>query len=544
MKPLLAGKTILIVEDYPVMRKAIRDMLYTLDADSIFEAGNGENAIIAMIKTQFDVVLCDYNLGSGKNGQQVLEEARHNKLISYNCIFIIIAAEQSSGLVLGAMDSKPDEYLAKPFNAQQLFVRIERNLLRKSVLNSVEREIERGNLAQAIQNCEALLVANNTKMRTHLLKIRAELAVLVGDFDLGRRIYYEILQQREMPWARLGLGIIEFQQGNLEQAIDQFDWLLRDHPRFLEGYDWMSKALEAQDKLAEMQEVLNQAVDLSPQSILRQKKLAETADKNGNLEVAEKAYKATVVLGKHSVYKSSSDFTQLAKLYSKASTPQKALKTLLEMRQEYQHDPEAELRATTLEAELHKASGDEEHAALCLQKALLLHKQLGNTLPKDLQLDIARCCFIHDQHEQAEEILGGLIKSHIDDDVFINNVRDMQVGLGMENHSEVLIQTTKRELIATNNKGVALYKQGNFREAMDLFEQAMAKMPENKTIIINMLKIILHDLKANEVNKEKLSRAQQLFKKARQIGIDKHKLGGLQMEFSNVLSQHRAEAKA
>ena len=544
MKPLLHGKSILIVEDYAPMRKAIRDMLYTLDADTLFEADNGLNAILAMSKTQFDIVLCDYNLGAGKNGQQVLEEARYRKLIGYHCIFIIVAAEQSMGMVLGAMDSKPDEYLTKPFTAQQLFCRIERNLTRKEYLQNIEREMERGNLAQAIQICETLLAANNKKMHTHLLRLRAELAVLVGDFDTGYTIYQDILQQRELAWARLGLGIIEYQQGRTEQAIQQFETLLRENPRFMEGYDWLSKALEAQDKLAEMQQVLNQAVDLSPQSILRQKKLAETADKIGNIELAEKAYKAAVTLGKHSVHKSSGDFTQLAKLYTKASTPQKALKTLAEMRLEYQHDPEAELRASTLEAELHKHSGNEEHAVLCLQKALLLYKQLGTQLPKDLQLDIARCCYIHNQNEQAESILNGLIKTHIDDDAFLNDVRGMQSGLGMENHSEALIQATKRALIATNNKGVALYKEGKFKEAMELFEQAMAAMPDNKTIIINMLKIILHDLKTNDLNKEKLSRAQKLLKKAKQVGIDKHKLGGLQMEFSHMLSQQQAGVKA
>jgi CRISPR/Cas system CMR-associated protein Cmr3 (group 5 of RAMP superfamily) len=78
---------------------------------------------------------------------------------------------------------------------------------------------------------------------------------------------------------------------------------------------------------------------------------------------------------------------------------------------------------------------------------------------------------------------------------------------------------------------------------MELFEQAMATMPDNKTIIINMLKIIMHDLKTNDISKDKLTRAQQLLKKARQVGIDKHKLGGLQMEFSHLLGQQKVEAK-
>ncbi|WAR46585.1 tetratricopeptide repeat-containing response regulator [Methylomonas rapida] len=544
MKPILAGKSILIVEDYPAMRKAIRDMLYILEADTIVEADNGVNAINAMTKTSFDIVLCDYNLGNGKNGQQVLEEARYRKLIGQHCIFIIVAAEQTASMVLGAMDSKPDEYLTKPFNAQQLFARIERNLRRKQFLQGIEKEIERGNLFQAIQDCEQLLAANDQKMRTHLLKKRAELATLVGDFETGRQVYQQILQERDLPWARLGLGIIEYQQGNFDTAIAIFEALLQDNPLFLEGYDWLSKTYETQDKLQDMQQVLNQAVDLSPQSILRQKKLAETADKNGNLAIAEKAYKAAVTLGKHSVHKSCGDFTNLAKLYAKTNDSEHALKVLKEMRHEYLNNPEAELRATTLEVELHKKAGNEQLADDCLKKMLTLSQQLGNEVPKDLQLDIARSCFLQNQPERAEEILNGLIKTHIDDDGFLNDIRRMQSGIGLENHSEALIQSTKRELVAINNKGVTLYKQGRYGEAMALFEKAMSVMPDNKTIIINMLKITLHDLKNADHDQQKLLRAQKLFKKARQVGIDKQKLGILQMEFSNLLRKNKLEAKA
>ncbi|MGY6276896.1 tetratricopeptide repeat protein [Methylomonas sp. MgM2] len=541
MKSILAGKNILIVEDYPAMRKTIRDMLYSLEADSIVEADNGTNAINAMANTHFDIVLCDYNLGSGRNGQQVLEEARHRGLIKDSCIFIIIAAEQSVGMVLGAMDSKPDEYLAKPFNAQQLFSRIERNLIRKRKMQSIEKEIRRGNLLRAVHVCDQLLNGDNKKIRTHLLKKRAELAVLVGDFDTGQKIYREILQQRDLPWARLGLGIIEYRQQNFDGAVAILEALLKDNPMFLEGYDWLSKTYEAQHKPQEVQQVLNQAVDLSPQSILRQKKLAQTAEKNGDIELAEKAYKATVTLSKHSIYKSSADFTNLAKLYAKTNASAQALAMLKEMRREFPNNPEAELRAVTLEAELHKKAGDDESANQCLQKVLALNGELGGKTPKDLQLDIARSCFLQNRTGQAEQILNGLIKTHIEDDGFLNEIRRMQTEIGMENHTEELIQNTKRALVATNNKGVALFKQGKIQEAMALFEKAMAVMPDNKTIVINMLKILIHELKSNELSEEKLLRLQGLFKYARQIGVDQHKLGVLQMEFSKALRQNANE---
>lgn len=523
------------------MRKAIRDMLYSLEADTVVEADNGVTALNAMAKQSFDIVLCDYNLGDGKNGQQVLEEARHRKLLGYRAIFIIITAEQTASMVLGAMDSKPDEYLTKPFNAQQLYTRIERNFLRKRYLQAVEGEIQRGNLAQAIQNCDKLLAQDDKKMRSQLLKLRAELATNVGDFDGARHLYQEILDERDLPWARLGLGIADFQQGNIEQAIAVFDAVIADYPLFLESYDWLSKAYEAQNKLKDAQAVLSHAVDLSPQSILRQKKLAETADKNGDLGIAEKAYKAAVVLGKNSVYKSCSDFSNLAKVYSKNNAAIDALKTLQAMRHEYVNSPEAELRAATLEAEVHKNLGNESLSQEAFEKSMNIAQQLGDKMPKDLQLDVVRSCFLHQQQEQADVLLENLVKTHADDDQFMDDLRRMQTSIGLEDHAEALIQNSKRQLVALNNKGVSLYKQGKLQEAIALFEQAIQSMPDNKTIILNYMKILVHDLKSNAVTPDKLLRVKALLEKASKIGVDRHKLGVLQLELAKLTAAQGSE---
>ncbi|MDT4328999.1 response regulator [Methylomonas sp. MED-D] len=538
MKFSLLGKATLLVEDNPVMRKAIREMLYALDADQVSEADSGQAAIVAMTKTRFDVVLCDYNLGPGKNGQQVLEEARFRRLIDYRCVFVMISAEQSTAAVLGAMEGKPDEYLTKPFNAQQLISRLSRNFSRKDFLAPVERAIDKGNLPLAIQQCDRLLAESDKKMHLNLLKLRAELAISVGDFDKARAIYQEVLHQRELSWARIGLGVIDFQNNNIEQAIAGFRSLMAENPMLMECYDWLGKAYEALDQYGDVENVMHQALELSPQSILRQKKLAETADKNGNLETAEKAYKNVVKLGKHSVHRSSADYAGLARLYARSNAGTQALQVLEEMRKEYANQPEADLRASALEIEVFKALGNEEAADKALQRTVQLAGLLGNKAPRELQLEVVKACFQNDQHGKAEEILYDLIKYHIDDDAFLNAVRKMQSDIGLHNHSEILIQKTKQALIAANNRGVALYKQGKFKEALDLFEQAIVNLPDNKTIILNMLKIMIHDLKANDFDEEKNRRTKALFKKAKQVGVDPHKLGILQIEYAKLLHAH------
>jgi len=95
----LASKKILVVEDQAIMRETIKHILGSFGARFIVEAENGINAITAMRIDRFDIVPCDYNLLSGKNGQQVLEEARHLKLLPVNAIFIMVTCEQSQDMV-------------------------------------------------------------------------------------------------------------------------------------------------------------------------------------------------------------------------------------------------------------------------------------------------------------------------------------------------------------------------------------------------------------------------------------------------------------
>ncbi|MDP3589012.1 MAG: response regulator, partial [Methylobacter sp.] len=185
----LSTQKILVVEDQSIMRETIKHILGSFGARFIVEAESGINAITAMRIDKFDLVLCDYNLLRGKNGQQVLEEAKHLKLLPVNAVFIMVTCEQNQEMVLTAIDNKPDDYLIKPFNRQQLLSRIERCYARKKYLTNIENEIDSGNLYQAIHHCKRLLEQDDKKMHLQLLKMYAELTIKVGDFKTAEEIY-------------------------------------------------------------------------------------------------------------------------------------------------------------------------------------------------------------------------------------------------------------------------------------------------------------------------------------------------------------------
>ncbi|MGZ4956100.1 MAG: response regulator [Methylobacter sp.] len=533
----LASKKILVVDDQAIMRETIKHILGSFGARFIVEAESGINAITAMRIDRFDIVLCDYNLLRGKNGQQVLEEARHLKLLPVKTIFIMVTCEQSQEMVLTAIDNKPDDYLIKPFNRLQLLSRIERCYARKKYLASIENEIDNGNLYLAIQNCEKLLKLDDKKMRLQLLKIHAELAIKVGDFKKAEEIYQSILQERELPWARLGLGVVAFFLGYYDQAIKTFEDLIEQYPVMLEAYDWLVKAHESMGNDEHAVSSLNSAVTLSPMSILRQKKLALLADKTENFAVAKRAYTATIKLGKNSIHGSSADYAGLANVHLKSNAANEALKILYELNQQSHNDPEAKIRAALLENEIHQTKGNKALAQQAYDKAFKLNEQFNNQITRELRLEMAKAFYLNRNGEICDEILNDLIKTNIDDKLFIKDIITMCNAIIGENHAETLIQHIKKELVDINNKGVSLFQEGDIKGALAVFERAIAKMPDNQTIILNMIKIIIHDIKTSKSDPEKIISAQSYINKAIQIGIPHNQISGLQIELDAI--QHK-----
>jgi len=538
MKLNLSIKNILIIEDFGVMRRSIKEMLYTLGARFIDEAEDGAAAISLMQSKQYEIVLCDYILGEGKNGQQILEEARHKKLIPFHCIFIIVTGHQTASLVLNTLENKPDEYLTKPFNAHQLIRRLKKSIARKEYFLEIKKDIVKDNLASAILHCDTLLETNNKATYTPLLKIRADLAVNTGDFDKASAIYQQILEQRDLAWARLGTGIIAYYQRNHQHAASIFQQVISAHPIFLESYDWLSKTYEELDQIDQAENTIIRATEISPNSFFRQKKLALLTTQTGNLKIAEQAYLAVIELGKNSVHKSPADFSGLAKIYYKTDKNDEVLLTLDSMRQQFPGNHEAELRATSLETEVFKKIGNTDRSQQAFEKTMELHVEQKKHMPKDLQLDVARACYLNNEGELANDIIYSLIFNHSDDKAFMLSIEKMQAELGQKNNSRQLIKTAKKELVQINNKGVELFQQNKITQALAIFNQAIERMPDNKNIILNMATILLHNLKSSGITKDKLLLTNYYIKRAKQVGISPDKLGHLQLEFEKITHLH------
>src|SRR3989338_9590512 len=151
-----SNKRFLVVDDFSDFRSSVKAMLRDMGAKDVDTADRGEDVLAMCRHKRYDIILHDYNLGAGKNGQQVLEELLIGKLISHQCIFIMVTAESSQAMVLSALEHEPDAYLTKPFNRASLIQRLDKLVERKTALKGILQGLDKQDPAAVLDACKTL----------------------------------------------------------------------------------------------------------------------------------------------------------------------------------------------------------------------------------------------------------------------------------------------------------------------------------------------------------------------------------------------------
>jgi len=300
-------------------------MLTSFGATQIEEAEDGKKAIHLMTKRPFDVIICDYYLGEGKNGQQVLEEARHHKLIKDATVFFMVTAETGHDWVLGAVEYKPDAYLAKPFTKEILKLRLDKVMEKKGALLSIYKSMEKQRYDRAIALCDQFIRESPAEAFEYL-KLKGEILLAKGDYEDAKVLFEGILEMRDLPWAAMGLGEVCYRLGDLQKAQEIFEDLIEQHNMHMDAYDWLAKVKDQQGDGKGAQQILMDATKQSPKAMQRQRTLGQIALKNKDFETATRSFRAAVRLGKHSCLKSSKEYAGLARAMAANGSGLAALK--------------------------------------------------------------------------------------------------------------------------------------------------------------------------------------------------------------------------
>jgi len=512
-------RNFLIVDDFGGFRSMLRGMLQMLGAKNIDDAADGARAIGKMARQKYDVILCDYNLGDGQDGQGVLEEAKCRGLVGYSTAFIMITAENTMRMVMGAVEYKPDDYLTKPFNKGLLKKRLDKVVGKKADLNRVLVSADQGDYMRAIKYCDKEIV-ENPRAALDIAKIKGEICLKIKKYDLAEKIYQKVLSVKPLVWARLGMGKLFYLRGEYDESIEILQDLIMENKLLVEAYDLLALAMQAQGDNEKAQHILANAVELSPKAITRQKTLGKIAYENKDLNAAEQALKVSVKLGKNSYLKSPDDHFFLGKVLLEQNKADDALKLILETRKEFKRDDTVSIGTKILEAMAFKKKGSDEAGRRIFQDACKEFSNGMQALPKQIVADMVDACEQFGEGEMSEVLHKAL-----------KGAKGEKINLSSSGAMDSF------EYLRMNMLGIELYSEGKVEEAATLFEKSATKLRTNISVNMNAAQTLLELTSASgKPEKAVLKRIRRYLDQAKKIDSSNEKYEKLEVLYTQVVA--------
>lgn len=526
------SKVALVVDDYPSMRSAFKMALASFGMTKVDMASGAAEAIVRVKGGRYDVIICDYNLGEGRDGQQLLEEMRHRGLIGLQTAFLMVTAESVYERVVAAAELAPDDYLIKPFNGEILRTRLDAILLRKAAFGEAHRQFESGALEAALAGCDGIM-KQYPKYFVDALRFKGDVLIAMGDPCGAEALYRQVIALRAVPWSRLGLARSLHLQGRAADAEVQLHDLLRQHPELVASYDLLADVQLAQNKYKEAQDTLHLGIEVSAKSPRRQRRLGEIAYQNQDLASAEIAFRSAIDKGRNSIFLGANDFANLARVHLDRDDPRAATELITANRKLLQESKEGRLVAAVVQARVAGRSRQPQVARAAMEEAIQL-KRRGAQCEPDLALDMVEACVRAGMDDAAGELLEEVARNAHDSVLLLDKARHIYAAAGKSEQVVQILQKSTEVVARLSREGALLLQKGELRQGVEKMLLASQEAPRNPRVLMNTAWAILR-LASQEGHSGNLLRtARRLLEDATRLVPDHPRLAELQTLLRNA----------
>lgn len=511
---------------------AIRRIKGRKEESDRVRAATAQKVDAVLSKKNYDIILCEYELGDNRTAQEFLEEIRRLRLIPLSAIFIMITAERVSDRVISVLEFAPDAYILKSENTpEQVERRVAEALRDREELLPIFIPIDRKDYAEALRLCNEY-VARGGRLVKKVQRLRSQVYFELRDYENARRSYEEILEAEKgvgrkdsSAFAKDGLARSLFHLGKKDQAEDLLRQVTEEHPEYMQGYDSLAELLLGTGRGSEAQNVMQQAVDKSPRRFDRQQLLALTALENEDYETSKNALLKVTRDGKYMSTNHPSNYALLAESQLELGNFEDAMKALKEASAHFaktEHAKTAEFCNATMEHAIHSKRGDAKRAEEALQKAVSIHKSGGSdfaSVNERLQANFAVQCFEAGHSEVAEQALEIALQGSAKGAETVKKVAKKKLADKPEVLGKVSAATDKavKSLTQTLDNALSLFKGGSREQALNIMEAMVKESPNNPEILAKAAQIILMHLEHSGFDKVRFDEADEFIARIRKV---------------------------
>lgn len=324
----------LVIDDQDASRQTLKICIQSMGGFSVDQAQSFNEAYHRMRGQMPDVIICDYILGSGRTGQQLLEDLRRADRLPDTVAFLMVTAERSYEQVISAVELAPDDYVIKPFSPEVLRTRMDR-VIRKKVFFRHFYELKRnGSFDAALAELDALDDAVDGKpYRFDVMRARAETLLKADRAQDALDSYASIVGIYAFPWALAGQARALQQLSRYEEADSVIDDVLVAAPSYFDAYDLKADICCDLGKFDKAQKILLEAAERTPRNWQRKRTLSAVAKLNGDFGTAQRLIEE-VIANDHIGGVSIRDRIELVRTAMASGNKAMAEKTLEELSQE------------------------------------------------------------------------------------------------------------------------------------------------------------------------------------------------------------------
>jgi DNA-binding NarL/FixJ family response regulator len=492
--------TVLVIDPNPGIRANLQNMLNQSGISRIESAMNAGAAVKQLGRKGYDIILCEYDLagsgagaaaGEGQDGQQLLEDLRHHKLIPPWAIFIMLTSEASHAKVVGAAELTPTDYILKPFTAGVLNERIQRALARRTALLPAYQQVAQGNARGAIRTASET-ARTQPRYALDFARLRADLHMSLREYAQAEDVYRDVLATKPLGWARLGLARAMRAMGRADAALEELDALVADNPRLMAAYDLLARCQEERGDAARAQKTLEDAVAISPFMVRRLRKLGEVSLEAGDATAAEKSFRQVVARSRYSEFRDPEDHVNLVKALVRKGDPLGAGNVVRDLERSLRGTPAADACRAISAALLQDFVGDRGGAATELRSAVDAVRAGGN-LSSAMRISLAQSLLDYRLDDEASDVMigalnngAGAVSAQAAMNVFVNAGRpDLADGMPKQLRAQAQVLL-----------GVADEKRnmGDVRGAVQTLLEALHLAPNNLQVMIAVVGGVLRQI--------------------------------------------------
>lgn len=248
------NKKVLVLDDCQIILNATRLMLvrHGCEPNNIFLVKDAKSALNACASRKFDFIICDYNLGAGSDGLQLLEELNNKGLLPEDTVVFVVTGELSKSVFYGFSEYEPDGYLIKPLNINTIVKRLINCYKLKQIIKNIRLTYEQQGQKSALELCQKYEKIPSVGY------IKAQIYEDSLDFTNAQKTYIKLIKNNDSK-ARILLASLLINDIKYDLALKVIEPLLTDKKFRFQALQIQSQCFLKQNK---MQNALNSLLEV------------------------------------------------------------------------------------------------------------------------------------------------------------------------------------------------------------------------------------------------------------------------------------------